>query len=289
MNSLEKVLSSFRTLLRDLPSFLEAKEAFLFFIQAGVLLYLVFFLYKKTRGVQSRRAFAGIITLFPLILLLYLFFYFFELHLFRKIFDLFFPTFSVSLVVLFAPELRKFLVEIGSLEEARQRFSKIFENSIKLRPPKEIEKLATKVSEALKILSETSTGALIVFDKLWAEKLYVNPGYRIDAEISTELILNIFSQNSPLHDGAVVVIDYRLHSASVILPITENPEINPWQYGTRHRAAIGISEVNPRVFCLIVSEETGKISLANNGRLHKVAPKQDDLRKTIIDYLNQLT
>lgn len=244
---------------------------------------MLFFLYRKIKGIQAKRTFAGIVTLLPLVLGLYLAFYVFELHLFKKIFDLFLPTFSVTLVILFAPELRKFLAEIGNLED--NKFLKFFKSSIDLRPSKEIEKIATKITEALKSLSETRTGALIVFDKSWSEKLYVNPGYKINADISKELIINIFNPKSPLHDGAIVIIDYRIHSASVILPITENPEINPWQYGTRHRAAIGISENNSRVFCLIVSEESGKISLASGGKLQKIDLSKEELSKIMADRL----
>gem|GEM_PF-2148817 len=284
---MQKLFYSLYFFIKDAFLLFEIKQAVLFFVQILIGFYLVFFLYKKTRRIQAKRTFAGVIALLPLVLSFYICFYIFELQIFKKIFDLFFSTSSLALIVLFAPELREFLAEIGNLED--NKFLKSFKNSIDLKPSKENEEIAIKISNALKNLSETRTGALLLFEKNWSEKLYVNPGYKINADISTELILNIFSPKSPLHDGALVIIGSRLHSASVVLPITENPQINPWQYGTRHRAAIGISENNAKVFCLVVSEETGKISLANNGKLQKIDSSQEEIKEIITNSIDKLS
>ena len=97
--------------------------------------------------------------------------------------------------------------------------------------------------------------------------VYSDVGTKIDAIISTELILTIFHPNTPLHDGAMVIEGSKIHSAGVLLPLTEDPKLS-WRYGTRHRAAIGMSEVSD-VACLVVSEETGDVSVCMDGILKK--------------------
>ena len=97
--------------------------------------------------------------------------------------------------------------------------------------------------------------------------VFSDVGTKIDAIISTELILTIFHPNTPLHDGAMVIDGNKIHSAGVLLPLTEDPKLS-WKYGTRHRAAIGMSEVTDAA-CLVVSEETGEVSISMDGMLKK--------------------
>jgi len=106
---------------------------------------------------------------------------------------------------------------------------------------------------------------LIAVEKANVERYYVNPGFGINAKLSKELLITIFNPKSPLHDGAVILKGFTVLAAGVILPMTENPKLD-WQYGTRHRAAIGFSEVTDAL-CLVVSEETGGLSIASQGRL----------------------
>ena len=124
-----------------------------------------------------------------------------------------------------------------------------------------------EVIEAVKYLTKTKTGALIVFRKGLNTGIYSDVGTRIDGIISTELILTIFHPNTPLHDGAMVVDGNKIQSAGVLLPLTEDPKLS-WKYGTRHRAAIGMSEVSDSA-CLVVSEETGDVSICMDGLLKK--------------------
>ena len=132
------------------------------------------------------------------------------------------------------------------------------------RSPTDILK---EIIEAVKYLTKTKTGALIVFKKAMSSMAYSEVGTSIDAKISTELILTIFHPNTPLHDGAMVIEGNKIQSAGVLLPLTEDPKLS-WKYGTRHRAAIGMSEVSDSA-CLVVSEETGDVSIALDGSLKK--------------------
>ena len=121
--------------------------------------------------------------------------------------------------------------------------------------------------EAVKYLSKTRTGALIVFQRGIGAGTYFEVGTKINADITTELILTIFHPNTPLHDGAMIIKDDKIVSAGVLLPLTKDPTLS-WKYGTRHRATIGMSEVSEAV-CLVVSEETGDVSVSVRGLLKK--------------------
>ena len=120
--------------------------------------------------------------------------------------------------------------------------------------------------ESAKYLSKSHTGALIVFQSD-LRNTYSDVGTKLNADLSTELLLTIFHPNTPLHDGAVVINGDKIISAGVLLPLTEDPKLS-WKYGTRHRAAIGMTEVSDAA-CLVVSEETGDVSIAVDGALKK--------------------
>lgn len=168
---------------------------------------------------------------------------------------------ALSLIVIFQPELRRFLGYLGQ----PGFLSKAFLSA----PVNKGEKInvVKEVIEAVKYLSKTRIGALIVFQKEINASSYFDVGTKLNADISTELILTIFHPNTPLHDGAMVVKDGKIHSAGVLLPLTEDPKLS-WKYGTRHRAAIGMSEVSDSA-CLVVSEETGDVSMSLDGVLKK--------------------
>lgn len=170
---------------------------------------------------------------------------------------------SLSLIVIFQPEMRKFL---GYLGQTGFMNMSLWKNGNKQNTEKEIDVLK-EIIEATKYLSKTRTGALIVFQRGIGAGTHFEVGTKINAEISTELILTIFHPNTPLHDGAMVIKDERIVSAGVLLPLTEDPTLS-WKYGTRHRAAIGMSEVSESA-CLVVSEETGDVSVSVGGILKK--------------------
>lgn len=169
---------------------------------------------------------------------------------------------SLSLIVIFQPELRRFLGYLGQPGFISKAF-------LGASPHKSNEKIdvVKEVIESVKYLSKSRTGALIVFQKEISASSYFDVGTKLNADLSTELILTIFHPNTPLHDGAMVIKDGKILSAGVLLPLTEDPKLS-WKYGTRHRAAIGMSEVSDSA-CLVVSEETGDVSMSLDGTLKK--------------------
>jgi len=170
---------------------------------------------------------------------------------------------SLSLIVIFQPELRRFL---GYLGQPGFIGKTLFSKSSHSIQDTEVD-IIKEIIEAVKYLTKTKTGALIVFNKGLSTGAYSDVGTRIDGILSTELILTIFHPNTPLHDGAMVVEGDKILSAGVLLPLTEDPKLS-WKYGTRHRAAIGMSEISD-VACLVVSEETGDVSICMDGMLKK--------------------
>ena len=169
---------------------------------------------------------------------------------------------ALSLIVIFQPELRRFLGYLGQPGFISKTF---------LKPSVHVDDTKTdvvkEIIEAVKYLAKSRIGALIVFQKEISASSYFDVGTKINADVSTELILTIFHPNTPLHDGAMVIKDSKILSAGVLLPLTEDPKLS-WKYGTRHRAAIGMSEASDSA-CLVVSEETGDVSVSVDGTLKK--------------------
>lgn len=168
---------------------------------------------------------------------------------------------ALSLIVIFQPELRRFLGYLGQISF----FQRFFENDKNKNSNKSID-VIKEIVEAVKYLSKSHTGALIVFQNDLSNT-YHDVGTRLNADVSTELLLTIFHVNTPLHDGAVVISGSKIISAGVLLPLTDDPKLS-WKYGTRHRAAIGMTE-SSNAACLVVSEETGDVSITLDGALKK--------------------
>ena len=190
---------------------------------------------------------------------------------------------SLSLIVIFQPELRRFLGFLGQVDF----ISKAFSPSSKIEHNEEID-VIKELIESVKFLSKSHTGALIVFQNDLSNTYY-DVGTRLNADLSTELLLTIFHPNTPLHDGAVVINGSKIISAGVLLPLTEDPKLS-WKYGPRHRAAIGMSETSDAA-CLVVSEETGDVSIALGGTLKRyedLITLKNDL-ETILGYKDKTT
>ncbi|MDD4689008.1 MAG: diadenylate cyclase CdaA [Eubacteriales bacterium] len=177
----------------------------------------------------------------------------------------------LALVVIFQPELRRVLEKVGTATIRNNLLSKTME-------PTEIKNVCDEVSRACSNMSSTKTGCLVVFERTSKLGDIVNSGVKIDSVVSEGLLVNIFVPNTPLHDGAVVIRDGRVHSAACVLPLTQNPNLDS-ELGTRHRAGIGMSE-NSDAVVVIVSEETGKISLAVTGKLTRNLT-EESLRKAL--------
>ena len=187
---------------------------------------------------------------------------------------------ALSLIVIFQPELRRFLGYLGQMDF----FKRWFESDRDKDVNKSID-VIKEIIEAVKYLSKSHTGALIVFQNDLSNT-YHDVGTRLNADVSTELLLTIFHENTPLHDGAVVISGNKIISASVLLPLTDDPKLS-WKYGTRHRAAIGMTE-SSNAACLVVSEETGEVSVTLDGSLKKyddIPTLKNDL-ESILGYKN---
>lgn len=169
---------------------------------------------------------------------------------------------SLSLIVIFQPELRRFLGFLGQVDFISRAFTS--QNS-KHAGDEKID-VIKEIIESVRFLSKSHTGALMVFQNDLSNTYY-DVGTKLNADLSTQLLLTIFHPNTPLHDGAVVINNSKIISAGVLLPLTEDPKLS-WKYGTRHRAAIGMSETSEAA-CLVVSEETGDVSIALDGTLKK--------------------
>ena len=168
----------------------------------------------------------------------------------------------IILVVLFSPELRKILERFG--RQSIKGFSLFnFKNGIDYE--KTVTNTVNDFCKASVDMSETKTGALVVFEKDAPLQDIINTGTVLDAQSSSELFNGLFFKNSALHDGAVVVREGRIYAAGCILPLTQNSSLDS-ELGTRHRAAIGMSEHSDAVV-VVVSEETGYVSVAKNGEL----------------------
>ncbi len=228
--------------------------------EIAVIVFILWFFYKKfIKNTQSEKFVKGAFFL--------VFLWIFSEILIRfdlKIIGVFLKSVvtlvSLSLIVIFQPELRRFLGFLGQVDF----INKLFDNS-KNAGDKSID-VVKEVVETVKYCSKSHTGALIVFQSDLSNTYY-DVGTILNADVSTELLLTIFHPNTPLHDGAVVINGDKIISAGVLLPLTEDPKLS-WKYGTRHRAAIGMSEVSDAA-CLVVSEETGDVSICVDGTLKR--------------------
>ncbi len=172
----------------------------------------------------------------------------------------------IILIVVFQQEIRQFFANLGRIGNGRLSLKTLFKDYS--GENLEIVKNAIgEICEAVEEMSSTKTGALIVMEKNVFLDDIVNNGTAIDASITNELICNVFFPNSPLHDGAAIVRNGRLLAARCVLPLTKRTDI-PTDLGTRHKSAIGMSEQSDAVV-VIVSEETGSVSIAQSGRLYR--------------------
>jgi diadenylate cyclase len=171
----------------------------------------------------------------------------------------------IALIIVFQQEIRRFLIYIGNryVDGNRISFEKILNLRWDSKPPVKIR----SVLKAVMQFSQEKTGALIVIKRKSNMDMYAETGDVLNAETSSRLFASIFNKTSPLHDGAVIVEGDKVKAARVILPVTEKLDLPP-EYGLRHRAGLGISEVTDSLV-IIVSEETGQISMADGGILQK--------------------
>jgi len=174
----------------------------------------------------------------------------------------------IALIIVFQQEIRRFLIFIGSRYVDGNRIS--FEKVLNLKFDAKSQVKIRSLLKAVMQFSQEKTGALIVIRRKSNLDMYAETGDILNAETSSRLLISIFNKTSPLHDGAVIISNDKIRAARVILPVTEKLDLPP-EYGLRHRAGLGISEVTDSLV-IIVSEENGHISVAENGILQKNVP-----------------
>jgi len=189
----------------------------------------------------------------------------------------------IAVLIVFQPEIRRFLLLIGRTRMLKKDsiWKDLFSLNINLSS--DGKTLTKEIVNAFKTLSESKTGALIVIAKTSKLQFFVDTGTKLNSNISAELLESIFYKKSPMHDGAVIIADNKILASKCILPVSENPDL-PKSVGTRHRAAVGITE-NSDSLAILVSEDNGQFAYAFEGKLfQKIAPEklEEIIRKALI-------
>jgi diadenylate cyclase len=239
----------------------------------SILLYQV---YKLIRGSIAVNIFLGILALY----FGYLIVRAAQMELLATILGQFMGVGVIAMIVLFQPEIRKFLLVIGRSTEFRDNFLMTVAN---WRNQYHDDFDIGHVIDACKTLKATRTGALMVFSRDTELKFYAETGDLLDAEVNKRLLLTIFNKTTPLHDGAIIIHKGRIKAARCVLPVSENDHL-PAHFGLRHRAAVGMSE-NTDTLILAISEETGRLILARNGKYLR-ALKLKQVEQKILQYLH---
>lgn len=236
---------------------------------------LLYQIYKLLRGSVAIKIFLGFLSIY----LVYLLVSALRMELLSIILGQFMGVGVIAAIIIFAQEIRKFLLIIGRSSILSNE--NIWQELLFWRKRETHAFNINPIIEASKSLSGTNMGALMVISRNSELKFYAESGDLIDAVISKRLLISIFNKYSPLHDGAVIIYNGKVKAARCILPVTERDV--PAQFGLRHRAAIGMSEATDTLI-LIVSEETGQTSLAKNGKiLHNLSFQE--VREFLNDYL----
>ena len=252
-NHLPHIFQSFFDTMSSIWSF-NSSLGIINLLQIFILGFVIYKIYRYISGSHAEQLLKGILILLIALLLSKAF----NLQIISKVLESVVNIVIFSLVVIFQPELRRLLVYLG-----KQGF--LSKHIIYTDSESGIKRIIEQIVNGVKHLSKSHTGALIVFHNSGKMENVIEVGIKMNAIISTELLLTIFHPNTPLHDGAVVIQHNKIVAASVLLPLTEDPKLS-WQYGTRHRAAIGMSETSDAT-CIVVSEETGNISIVQGGKL----------------------
>ena len=220
--------------------------------------------YRLLRKTGAANLFWGILAF---IVVWFMVSFVFQLDLTGALFDRIISVGAIALIVIFQEEIRSFFNRLGARFSSLALFKRGNEDETASRQQ------VLEITQACRHMASTKTGALIVIPGADDLKDIIETGERLDATVSARLIENIFFKNTPLHDGALIIRDGKLVAAACILPVSHNQSI-PQHYGLRHRAALGLTEKSDAT-CIVVSEETGHISVAENGTIREVT--SDDL------------
>ena len=234
-----------------------------------LIIYEIFKLVRRTRSVQIFKGLALLIVVYLIVLIL-------DMPVMRFIFESVISSIIVIIVILFTPEIRSVLERMG-----RSSIFKFF--SVRGQDSATLVKPINAICSACSEMSDDKIGALIVFERNSMLGEIMKSGTKINADVSSSLVRNIFYPKSPLHDGALIISGGRAASAGCILPLTDTTNLDA-KFGTRHRAAVGMTEHSDAVV-VVVSEETGAISYVEKGRIkHNIT--SGDLREYLLNALN---
>ncbi len=238
-----------------------------FVLDITIVLFLLVYFIKVAKKSRVWQLIKGIVLLIVITFLSNLL----ELRLLYFILTSFMTYGVIALLIIFQPELRRALEQLGS-----STFTKMFgiDKSLRDKTKEDIYKVVIAVEE----MAKSKTGALIVFERDIKIQDIIETGIKLDSEISPQVLVNIFVPKTPLHDGAAVISNNKITAAACILPLADDKDIAK-ELGTRHRAAIGISKESDAI-AVVVSEETGKVSIAKDGTL--IADVKEDALKRIL-------
>ena len=233
-----------------------------------IVAYLLYLLYRLVKGSLAFSIFIGMALLYGAWWLVQML----EMDLLSSILGQFFNIGLIILIIIFQPEVRRFLLVLGDSTVGQQTsiFNKLFPHR---KESGELSRIGYIIAEVVKDLSEHKTGALIILAKPMQLDYFSKSGVELQAKVSQELIYGIFQKSNPLHDGAVVICRDRVERASVILPVSDDSEV-PKNFGLRHRASLGACEQSG-IIAIVVSEETGMVSWIQKGTIRVI--KAEDL------------
>lgn len=242
------------------------------------ILIMAYIIYKAIGFMRDTRA-GQLAKGLVLLVLLYFIANWWKLATLKWVLSRFVDYIIIAIAIIFQPELRRILERVGH--------TKLMNTQSSAYDSEPIEDCIDKVSRAAGLMQESKTGALVVFERSTQLGEIIDTGTVINATPSVQMVNNIFFPKSPLHDGALIVRDGRLYAAGCILPLTQREDLST-QLGTRHRAAIGMTE-NSDAVVLVVSEETGTISVVVNGQItrgYNAISARAELRKLLLDSEN---
>lgn len=246
--------------------------SFLDVIDIVVVAYFLYRLYLMLKNTRAATLVKGLLVLVGFMVICRTL----NLHVISWLLEKSMTVIMVALPVVFQPELRRALEQIGR--------GRLFQKGSELNE-QELEDMLVNVADAARVMSRDKVGALLVFERATGLEERIETGVPVDGLVSSGLLQNIFVKDTPLHDGAVVIRGNRVVAACCLLPLTENRNLSQ-ELGTRHRAALGISEQSDALV-LVVSEESGTISVARNGELMRyltVDDVKEVLRKALISH-----
>lgn len=242
---------------------------FVDFVDIFLVALLMYEVYKLIRGTAGMNVFLGIIAFYIVWLIVRAL----HMEMLTRILGQFISIGGLALVILFQTEIRRFLTMVGNRylhSQGRKRFSKLLNLSQERIPDEAI----TEIADAVFTMASSKTGALIVLSPMKEAILpYLQSGELIESRISSALLQNIFYKNTPLHDGAVIIVGRKILAAKTVLPISKAANL-PMEFGMRHRSALGMSE-ETNTLIIVVSEQTGGVSYFMQGRYKKVENREE--------------